>query len=270
MEKKEKVLKGVDTKELESVKLVDGGMGGVVISYTERDSRRDGMPEFKNFYKGVKFTAPCPANMVVKFEELKGHLLDICGYPLEGTDRDLLDLNVELTGVMYVPTKGFVLSGKLNVLDGKVIALNTPLLQDEGDYPGYTGIVSGINELYYETKEYLSGRNRMSTVAMIEMVAAKKNIEGYDKEEFGKMTYNEQMKLALTWLENAGCAVLAPEGLEEELKGVEVPKEFLEKKKEEKRIALVESEGDDFGIADENLSDEKEIAIEEDDEDFGI
>lgn len=274
MDKTKKVLEGSDTKVLKKVKLMNGGFGGVKIDYTERDERRDGMPEFENVYPGVSFTAPVTTEMISGFQRLNGFLLDICGYPLEGRDRTLLDLNVEVNGITYDPAKGFVLSGILKILDDKQINLVTPLLQNEEDYPGYGDIVGEIVRVFYDTKEYLSGRNRLSTLAMIEMVDKKKPIEGFVKEEFAKMGYAEQMQLAIKWLEDSGGHAILPPEVEAELEEAKEAraKELLASmpKDEEEdmspdpsrfkpRLEVVEN-GDDFSVAHASV---EELVVEE-------
>jgi len=268
---KKKTEVSMDTKELKSVKLLYGGIKGVEISYSERDDSRD--MNYQNLYKGVTFGAPATGDMINGFDGMKGHLLDICGYPMEGTDREMLMNNLELTGISYSMERGFVLSGKLGVLDGsKKISLNTPLIGSEEEYPGYGEIGVSIQKVFQETKEYISGRKRLNAVEMVEGINAKKAIEGFDVEEFKRMPYQDQLALAIEFAENAGCMVLKNEemdGTGEKVVALEpIPKHSKVAVIPEKAKMVVVEDGDDFSIG--KAAPIAEVSATNDDDDFGI
>jgi hypothetical protein len=221
MASKSKKLVLGDDKSLTKVKLVYGGLHGVVVSYKERDMRKKDVA-FENEYKNVSFGAPATGDMQNLFVSLANHLLDVCGYQQEEIDRAILLNGTEVTGVSYAKGKGFILTGTLDVLDGHFkINLVTPLFKSEADLPAYGDIVDIIEGIYAETKEYLSGNKRLKPIELIEAVNAKEPIEGFDKVALEKMTHKEQVEKATQILELAGGMVIIEEEEEAEIESAE-------------------------------------------------
>ena len=264
MAKKEKMLD--DSKVLSSVKLVDGGCRGVVISYTDVENVSAGV-SVMNIHKGVRFGRAANAALVNGFGGLSGHLLDICGYPLDGPDRKVLDANVEVTGVTYSVEKGFIISGVLSVLGGKMIVLNTPLLQNEGDFVGYDEVVGKLDALYVDTRNYLNDRS-VDLGLMLEMQNKRAPIKvegGFTLDMFSGLTEGEQTKFAANFLENKGVVILAPPEVEEEMKeakSVTFDRPILEAPKSVKKpkLEVTVSDDDDFGISEKSEEEQEEDA----------
>ena len=94
----------LDGRILDSVKLVYGGIHGVIVSFSDVDDQMG--IHYKNQYKNVKFGAPASGDLVNAFNALKGELLDICAYPMEGEDRAVLEQNTEVTGITFKNERG--------------------------------------------------------------------------------------------------------------------------------------------------------------------
>jgi hypothetical protein len=260
MAKKEvsKKTMNLDNRVLDNVKLVYGGIHGVTVSFSDVDDKQG--INYKNKYSNVKFGAPASGDLVNAFGSLRSDLLDICGYPLEGTDRELLMSQVEVTGISFVNEKGFVITGTLGVLVNKSITLNTPLIQGEEDYPGYGDITEKIRVLYAEVKEYLNGNKRLTSDQMVEELSKLNAIKGFDKESFMLLSDEERLQMSIDFAEEAGCMVIRNDEMSLDSKSSEkivekytpAANKLVEKidstpvvKVEEE---LIEEEGEDFPI----------------------
>lgn len=188
--------------KIASVKLINSGMKGIEVEYLLPSVKANVM--FNDVYKS-KRKAPIHSELEECFSWLRNHLLDICGYTLEKEEREYLLNSLEMTGVKYGP-KGIILMGDLAILGGdKVLSLETPLIVDEMEYPEYGKLVSIIDGIYTETKEYMEGRKVMSDAQIVTRFNAKN--QEFDAESFSKMTKQEQRDLATKILEDQGCMV---------------------------------------------------------------
>jgi len=195
-----------------SVKLVNGGLKGVVVTYsmTSEKDKRSFIDEHVS-----KKKAPIHEDLEVAFESLGEHLLDICGYTSK--DKD----NVSVTGVTY-NDKGFVITGKKKILDGdKTINLVTPLTNGD-DYSEYEAVCKVLDTIYSETEDYMSGAKVFSDAQLVMRFNAGK--EDFDVETFKGLSSEEQRDLATTILENMGHIVLLTDDV--------VPSEMSEPKLE--------------------------------------
>lgn len=202
-----------------SVKLLNGGMKGIEIEYLLPSIK--GNIQFFDTYR-AKRKAPIHADLEKTFSWAKGHLLDICGYTLEKEEREYLMSALEITGVKY-GEKGIILYGELLVLNGtKVLKLETPLINDEEEYPEFRNLVSIIEGIYSEVNEYLTTNKTMSEANWVIRMNAKN--KDFDAEEFKKMNAEEQREVANALHEKQGCVVERNDNAPEE----EVVKEAVE------------------------------------------
>jgi|GEM_PF-3086626 len=195
-----------------SVKLVNGGLKGVVVTYsmTSEKDKRSFIDEHVS-----KKKAPIHEDLEVAFESLGEHLLDICGYTSK--DKD----NVSVTGVTY-NDKGFVITGKKKILDGdKTINLVTPLTNGD-DYSEYEAVCKVLDTIYSETEDYMSGAKVFSDAQLVMRFNAGK--EDFDVESFKGLPADQQRDICTEILEKMGAMVLLAEDeapIEEEITEVE-------------------------------------------------
>jgi hypothetical protein len=190
-----------------SVKLVNGGLKGVVVTYsmTSEKDKRSFIDEHVS-----KKKAPIHEDLEVAFESLRVHLMDICGYMKDGVN------DVTITGVTY-NDKGFVITGKKKILDGdKTINLVTPLTNGD-DYSEYEAVCKIMDTIYSETEDYMSGAKVFSDAQLVMRFNAGK--EDFDVETFKGLSSEEQRDLATTILENMKAidrTAVSADALEEE------------------------------------------------------
>lgn len=192
--------------EIASVKLVNAGLKGIVVTYAQASSKDD--RSFIDEHVSKK-KAPIHSELEEAFEELREPLLDICGYSNpEGYATD-----VEMTGVTF-SNKGFVLSAKLSILDGdKTINLVTPLIRDGNEYPGFMSVHQTLEKIYAETRSYMSGDKSFSDEQLVLKFNSDK--DDFDVESFKKMTKEEQREIATKILQDQGSIVFHPDTDEE-------------------------------------------------------
>lgn len=197
--------------EIASVKLVNAGLKGIVVTYAQA-SNKDNRSFIDEHVSKKK--APIHDELETAFESLREPLLDICGYP----DPETYITDVEMTGVSY-NNKGFVLSAKLSILDGeKTINLVTPLIRDGNEYPGFIKVIQVLDKIYEETRSYMAGEKSFSD----EQLVLKFNSanEGFDADSFKKLSKEEQREIATKVLQDQGSIVFHPE-TEEDVESVE-------------------------------------------------
>jgi hypothetical protein len=188
--------------EIASVKLVNAGLKGIVVTYAQASSRdsRSFIDEHVS-----KKKAPIHDELEKAFDDLREPLLDICGYP----EPEAYVSDVEMTGVTY-NNKGFVLSAKLSILDGeKTINLVTPLIRDGNEYPGFIKVIQTLEKIWEETRSYMAGEKSFSDEQLVLKFNSDK--EGFDADSFKKLSKEEQREIATKVLQDQGSIVFHPE-----------------------------------------------------------
>jgi len=196
--------------DIESVKLLEGGTKGLLIKYIETDINQN-----RAFMEPTqkKKRAPIHKELEDCFSWLKDHLLDICGYT-EAVDLQTIKTYTEVTGVAY-GEKGFVITGKLSVLDRtKSINLVTPLITSEEEYKEFSAVCKIMNGIYTETKAYMGG-NKVMTDEQLILKFNKKN-EEFDFDSVKHMSPSEKKAEATRILEEMGSIVIHNDEVEED------------------------------------------------------
>lgn len=237
------------------VKLVNNGLKGIEVNYlaTEKTGDRD----FYNEYIS-KRKAPIHSELEETFSWLKSHILDICGYSLDETERAFHMNRLEMTSVSFDASKGFVLTGSLQVMTGdKSINIVTPLVAP-ADYTDYSKVAAIIEGIFIETKEYMSFKKTLDDVQLV-MKFNKKN-EEFDPEAFKRLTKTEQRDFATKILEDQKCVVIHTDMEETTVQDFELgmPTQIIE----EEPFNVVEEEEE------ENTS--PMVSAEEEDDDFSL
>jgi len=192
---------------LAKVKLVEGGLKGVILTYEQTEIRNN--REFYTEFPGVKKKFPIHRELEDCFKWLRKYLLEICDYP---QDESYIQ-SVEMTSISYTD-KGFVLSGKLSVLQhNKCIALNTPLVTGEEDYANYTAVTKILDAIYAETKEYVGGKKMMSDTEIV--IRYNKGNSEFDIEAFNNLPNEEQMRISTEVMQKNKCMVFLADEIEE-------------------------------------------------------
>lgn len=194
-----------DKLHLSKLVLVNGGIGGMKLTYEKIDVR--GNREFKDTYPSVHKKAAVTKDIEEGFKKLAQHLLEICGYV--GTDDELeyLESRVEMTSINYT-SAGFLLSGKLNVLEGnKSIALNTPLVADGNEYEKFIEVCSILDELKEDVHDYAVNGKTLTDVELLHRIAGQGKLE-FDTDAVNKMSKEEQIEEATKFLEGNNSIVI--------------------------------------------------------------
>lgn len=185
-----------NNSKITSVKLIDGGLKGIEVkyAYTTVKNNRSFIDEAKE-----KKKAPVHEELETCFAWLKDHLLNICGYTIEESERKYLLNQLNIVAVEYTD-KGVIIEGSLSVLDGgKFLGLKTPLIENEIEYPEFGAVTQIIAGVFAETKEYMEGKKVMSDEQFIIKFA--KGKEGFDPEAVKNMSKDEIKDWATTFLE---------------------------------------------------------------------
>lgn len=196
--------------EIESVKMLEGGTKGLLIKYIETDINQN-----RAFMEPTqkKKRAPIHKELEDCFSWLKDHLLEICGYS-EAVDIQTIKTYTEVTGVSY-GEKGFVITGKLSVLDRtKSINLVTPLITSEEDYSEFSACCKIMNGIYTETKAYMGGNKVMTDEQLI--IKFNKKDDEFDPESVKHMSAAEKKEMATKILEDLGSIVIHNDEMEED------------------------------------------------------
>jgi hypothetical protein len=166
--------------EISKFKLIDGGRGGVSIT------AREGVQLSKNYQVIDEVTRTrkliLPGDLITKTQKLKYFLLNCTGHwmspfnnyydivnhelkPLEydgtgkvkGAQEILKSLfnKTEITGISYT-NGGFVISGTIEAVMGKKVALNTPFISEEDDLGFFSSVVEMIGDCVHEIVNYFS------------------------------------------------------------------------------------------------------------------
>ena len=196
--------------EIESVKMLEGGTKGLLIKYIETDINQN-----RAFMEPTqkKKRAPIHKELEDCFSWLKDHLLEICGYS-EAVDIQTIKTYTEVTGVSY-GEKGFVITGKLSVLDRtKSINLVTPLITSEEDYSEFSACCKIMNGIYTETKAYMGGNKVMTDEQLI--IKFNKKDDEFDPESVKHMSAAEKKEMATKILEDLGSIVIHNDEMEKD------------------------------------------------------
>lgn len=196
--------------EIESVKMLEGGTKGLLIKYVETDINQN-----RAFMEPTqkKKRAPIHKELEDCFSWLKNHLLEICGYS-EAVDIQTIKTYTEVTGITY-GEKGFVITGKLSVLDRtKSINLVTPLITSEEDYSEFGACCKIMNGIYTETKAYMGGNKVMTDEQLI--IKFNKKDDEFDPESVKHMSAAEKKEMATKILEELGSIVIHNDEMEED------------------------------------------------------
>lgn len=243
--------------KITKVKLVNNGLKGIEVNYLATEKTGD--REFFNEYIS-KRKAPIHSELEETFSWLKNHILDICGYSLDEVERTFHLNRLEMVSVSYDPSKGFVLTGLLQVMTGeKSINLVTPLVRED-DYTDYGKVIAIIEGIFTETKEYMSFKKTLDDVQLV-MKFNKKN-EDFDQEAFKRLTKQEQRDFATKILEDQKCVVIHTDlenesvmldemkfEANEEKYWPEEKDEPIEEPVQEEPVAEIQEEDDDFSLS---------------------
>lgn len=238
--------------EIASVKLVNQGLKGIEVTYAQASNKGD--RSFIDEHTSKK-KAPIHLDLEQAFDKLKVLVLDICSYP----DPENYEADVEMTGVKYT-NKGFVLTAKLSILDGeKTINLVTPLIRDGNEYGGFMNVIQVLDKIYEETRSYMAGEKTFSDEQLVLKFNSGK--EGFDVEEFKKLSADEQRDIATKVLEAQGSIIFHPEpaGEEVEKEVVEIVA-TMEVVKDEDSFDLEASEDFELEVKEEKKEVKKKVA----------
>lgn len=248
-----------------SLKLVNGGMKGMVVSYLDPVMKNGNLFMDKCV---VEKSAPVTFELMDKISQLGNYLLDICGYTTNELEREQLLSLLEITK-LSAGSDNFQISGKLKVLGGnQVVSLTSPLIKESMEYEGYEEVMKLVDSIYADTKEYIGGKMMSAEELAVRFY---KDKEGFDEDEFNKLPKDEQIRIGTGVLEKLGCIVInesevsevAEEGITAEVlkedngkKGKSVPK--IELVAEE----VVEPEEEQFNFSNDLEEEEGDVNFE--------
>jgi len=196
--------------KLSSVKLVNNGLKGIIVSYAQVETRNNhsSFSEFPN----VKKKFPIHPELECCFIWLKEYMLEICGY--EKTETYLS--NLTMTEVKY-SDKGFILLGDL-IIDSGILKLKTPLIQDEIGFHDFRKVCNILDGIYAETKEYLNGNKFLNDIQIVMKFNEGKK---FDEKSFYNLPAEEQRKIAKELLNKQGKDIIIE--IDDENEEVKIP-----------------------------------------------
>jgi hypothetical protein len=190
--------------KISSVKLVDMGLKGVEVSYSKEEKKKE--LSFLNEYS-KKDRRPIPKELREKFQSLVDYMLQITDLK-KGAD-------LRITGITAGENQ-FLISGKVSVLDGKIYAINTPLIK-EADFEQFHGVMAIIEEIYAETWKHVESDTAPNATQFVmdfnETLNARDKMS---KEEIDGMNEKEKTAYMMDYLEKKGAVIMAPDDIEEE------------------------------------------------------
>jgi len=229
--------------EIKKIVLLDGGFKGMKIWYKDPNERNNRM---KNDTVGRKIEHPIHLGLEKPFKDLRFHLLEICeilNADMDKKDVDQAMAEAEMVGIT-IDGNGFVLSGTKEVLDGKEIKLETPVIGEEDNYDNYESVAILIGLILEETKLYMRGDAKVTDEEIVERwIKAGKDKE-VDESGYNEMTAEEKIEYHTNILETKfGKVVLGGNDfvVEHEMEevGIEVVQEqFLDPKEDVIEINL--------------------------------
>lgn len=210
MTKSKIVIQDKKGKRIAGVKLINGGMKGIEVSY-ETVEIQDGM-SYCNEHNDKRHR-PVHRDLKNLIQQLKPFILDLCGYPIKDEDwRDALLMTTEVTGIK-AGTDKFVITGKMESWEDKTIALSSPLIKEADAYSEYEEVMDLVDSIYREADLYMQGikRAKREEVIVDFMKEVKKN-ESFTMETFESMTPEEQAELMTELEDELGMKVTEEDG----------------------------------------------------------
>lgn len=197
-------------KRIGGVKLLNGGLKGIEVSY-ETVEVQDGM-SYINEHSDKRYR-PAHRDLKSLVQQLKPYILLLCGYPIEDEGwKDALLMCTEVTGVKAGSDR-FVLTGKMESWNDKTISLSSPQIKEPDAYEAYDAVMELIDKIYREADLYMQGlkRAKKEEVIVDYMKDVKKN-NAFTYETFEKMSPEEQAELMAELEDELGMKVTEEDG----------------------------------------------------------
>lgn len=191
--------------KISKVKLIQGGVKGIEVHYLGTSVKDD--VTFTDEHV-VKYTAPVQKAMKEAFKKLKFHLLAF--YRL-GKDKYAGE-STEITGVTSNGIN-FLISGKMKSIGNTTLALNTPNVTEDLDFPDHDTVIEVIDEIYAEVETYVE---MDSAIDRKQLVIDYFNEKGEKQKvlDVDNLTQDQILDQAREILEKNGAIVMMEDDME--------------------------------------------------------
>lgn len=201
---------------IKSVTLKTGGLKGCDVIWIKPETKgtRTLVEEYKK-----KAKHPIHLGMERPINDLRWHLLDICGQITEKTSKKDIDAAINRTEITSITSDkgGWILKGQMECFDGKYHFPETPLVEIADNYEHFDTVSKIIEQIFAETKIYLNGEVQVTDQEVALRYIESGRQKGFDREAFDKLPEDEQKEILQDILEKKfGAAVLMPDELEED------------------------------------------------------
>lgn len=187
--------------KISKVKLKENGRAGLVVTYTSTD-KRDGMEYIIDTNR--TYRAPVNKELARAVEALRKHLLEVCMIANEIPEE------VSVTGVSS-NGEWFIISGKVTTYGKKVFAVNTPKMDDDGEYGHFDEVMDKVRKVFEEVAVYVLQKKvadkKQIALDFITADAVKMDV-AVDLESFNGMSDEELDNYCREHLEKRGAIVI--------------------------------------------------------------
>lgn len=211
MEKNTIIIGDKKGKSISGLKLLDGGMKGLQLSYMTSEVQ-DGM-RYESTHDDKK-KRPVHRELKELVKQLKPYFLELCGYSeyCDAEGLEALMMVTEVTGVT-AGTDKFLITGKVRSWGDKVIGVSGPLIKEVDAYDEFDAVIGLVDKIYREADLYMQGIKKATKVEIIEdyMKDFKKNAE-FKYIDFEAMTEEEQGAFMKNMDKELGIKVVFEDG----------------------------------------------------------
>lgn len=189
--------------QLGKVELQQGGLKGLKVSYLEKVTR-DGFAYYDE-HPGVKIKTPLPAEMKLKFQNLKDSFLQACTL-----DPNLVEqAAVTITGIESDENEYFRILGQVASIYGDTLEVTHPLIYKNSGFKRFDKVMKEITAIYDMVSKYKNRQLHQTTAQMLLEFSKEERFSGYFAEvDIEKLSGPEQKAKAKEILEKSGCIVL--------------------------------------------------------------
>jgi hypothetical protein len=185
------------SKKILKITMKQRGEKGVVVTFEQPSKRMD--MNFRDKHN-VTYRAPVNKELTQCMDAFKDHLMNLCN-----VDKGVAHEDITITDV-EAHDGWFKIGGKIRSVGDTEYIQRTPKIQDDGSYDKEKEVAELIGSLYKEVRAYISEK-KMADPAQIVMQFAK-NDDGFNVEEFDKMSDEEKLVVAREYLEKSGAIVI--------------------------------------------------------------
>jgi len=208
---KEKVIRKISLSSL--------GLKGLVIEGTQEIIKDNKVYPNNTFKDGLK--NPIHLDLENHIQELRYHVLDVCGLITESTnknDRMALMSNTDIVSFEFGfgEEQFFKIKATNRVFDDKFQTITTPKVESTDNYEFFDTVMNIIKSILEEVDQYTKGLKKISDEELVINYIRRGKGGGITMDELNEMTTEEKMEYCTTFIEKQGGFVLINDDVEVE------------------------------------------------------